>query len=155
LVGDTGELVIEHRLKNTGKLPIATKVYDHNFLTMDGVQVGTGYSITVPYKIEPTHPADEKFVKIDGSTATYIADVQGDERVAFGLQGFSTDPSDYRFSIVNRTAKVQVTIAGDRPLVNAVVWSIRSVLAVEPFIDVQADPGKDAVWSYTYTYSSL
>jgi hypothetical protein len=155
LVGDASELVIEHRLKNTGKLPIATKLYDHNFLTMDGVQVGSGYSVSVPYKLEPTRPPDDKFVKIDGSTATYVSDLKGEDRVAFGLQGFSTDPKNYHFSIMNKAADVQVTISGDRPLVNAVVWSIRSVLAVEPFIDIQADSGKEALWSYTYYYSRL
>jgi hypothetical protein len=155
LTAENSQLVIEHRLKNTGKLPIVTKIYDHNFLTMDGIQVGSSYSISVPYKIEPTRLPDSKFVKIDGSTATYVADLQGQDRVAFGLQGFSADPKDYRFSIMNRTANVQVTITGDRPLSNASVWSIRSVLAVEPFIDIQADPGKDALWTYTYTYSKL
>ena len=155
LIGDSSGLVIEHHLRNTGKLPIATKLYDHNFLTIDGIPVGSSYSISVPYKIEPTRLPDSKFVKIDGSTATYIADLQGQDRVSFGLQGFSTDPKDYHFSIMNRTANVQVTISGDRPLANASVWSIRSVLAVEPFIDIQADPGKEALWTYTYTYSKL
>lgn len=155
LVGDSSTLVIEHRLKNTGKLPIATRLYDHNFLTIDGVQVGSGYSISVPYTIQPTRLPDAKFVKINGSTADYIADLQGQDRVVFGLQGFSADAKDYRFTISNRTAKLQIAIAGDKPLANASVWSIRSVLAVEPFIDIQADSGKEAVWAYTYTYSRL
>ena len=154
-VGDGCELAIEHRLKNTGKLSISTRLYDHNFLTIDGVQVGSSYSISVPYKLEPTRAADNKFVKIDGSTATYVSDLQGQDRVAFGLQGFSTESKDYDFTIVNRTAKVQVKISGDHALANATVWSIRSVLAVEPFIDIQADPGKDALWNYRYTYSTV
>lgn len=155
LVGDSSVLVIEHRLKNTGKLPIVTKLYDHNFLTVDGRDVGSGYSISVPYKIASTRLPDSKFVKMDGSTAEYVADLQGQDRVVFGLQGFSSQASDNRFTVVNDAAKLRITIEGDRPLTNASVWSIRSVLAVEPFIDVQADPGKDARWSYTYTYTSL
>ena len=155
LVGDSSELVIEHRLMNTGKLPIASRLYDHNFLTIDGIHVGSGYSISVPYKLEPTRLPDGKFVKIDGSKATYIADLKGHDRVSFGLQGFSTDPKDYHFAISNQTAKLQVAITGDHPLADASVWSIRSILAVEPFIDILADPGKDDHWSYTYTYSKL
>lgn len=155
LVGDDSEFVMEHRLKNTGKISIATKLYDHNFLTVDGMGVGPWYSISVPYKIEATRPPDPKFARIDGSKAEYTADLQDQDRVAFGLQGFLTDPKDYHFTILNRTAKLQITITGDRPLTNASVWSIRSVLAVEPFIDIQVDPGKDVAWSYAYNYRSV
>ena len=155
LLGDTSALVIEHRLKNTGKLPIQSKVYDHNFLTMDGLGVGSAYSIEVPYKIERKRLPDSKFVRIDGSTAEYIADLQGTDRVQFGLEGYSADAKDYDFRIVNKAAKLQVKMVGDRPLVGASVWSIRDVLAVEPFIEIAADPGKDMSWSYTYTYEIL
>jgi hypothetical protein len=155
LDNDSNRLIIEHHLRNTGKLPIATRLYDHNFLTIDGIPVGSGYSITVPYAIQPTRQPDAKFVAIDGMTAKYIADLQGRDRVVFGLQGFSSDPKDYHFVIANRTAHVQVLITGDRPLTDASVWSIRDVLAVEPFINIQADPGKEDSWTYTYTYSQL
>jgi hypothetical protein len=155
LVGDSTMLVIEHHLKNTGKLPIITTVYDHNFLTIDGMDVGKAYSISVPYDIHPKPAPNASFVSIDGKKATYIADLQGKDRVAFGLQGFSADPKDYDFAIANQAASVQVRIKGDRPLINAEVWSIRSVLAVEPFIDIHVAPGQDYEWSYTYTYSTL
>jgi len=153
LVGDSSQLVIEHHLKNTGKLPLATKLYDHNFFTVDGLGVGTADSVTVPYAIQPSRPIDPKFSRVDGNKVSYVADLQGQDRVTVGLQGFSNDPKDYNFTVVNSAAPVQVQIVGDRPLVNATVWSIRTVLAVEPFIDIQADPGKDFSWTYTYTYS--
>jgi hypothetical protein len=154
LVGDSNQMVIEHHLKNTGKLPLSTKLYDHNFLTIDGIGTGTAYSISVPYEIQPARPPDAKFIRIDGKTANYISDLKGEDRVAFGLQGFSNNVSDYDFTIQNQVAHVQVRIVGDHPLTNATVWSIRSILAVEPFIDIQADPGKDFSWSYNYAYSS-
>jgi hypothetical protein len=155
LVGDTGSLVIEHHLKNTGKLPLKSKLYDHNFLTMDGLSVGTAYSITVPYKLDPKRLPDVRFARVDGSTAVYVADLQGQDRVQFGLEGYSADAKDYDFRIVNKAAKVQVRIVGDRPLVGASLWSIRAVMAVEPFIDIAADPGNEMTWSYTYTYSAV
>jgi hypothetical protein len=155
LTGDSSGLTIEHHLKNVGKLPLSSKLYDHNFLTIDGISVGPGYSITVPYKIEPTRQPDSKFAKIDNDTAAYVVGLQGQDRVAFGLQGFSSDPKDYHFVIKNTEAKFQVTIDGDQTLTNASVWSIRSILAVEPFIDIHADTGKEAAWTYRYTYSTF
>ena len=155
LLGDTSQMVIEHHLKNTGKLAIATPVYDHNFLTIDGLPVGKAYSITVPYDLKPTHAPDVKFIKIDGKTASYITDLQGQDRAAFGLQGFGSDAKDYDFAVTNQAAGIEVRVRGDHPLTDAVVWSIRSILAAEPFIQVQADPGNEFDWSYSYTYSNV
>jgi hypothetical protein len=155
LVGKEARLVIEHHLKNTGKTPIATVLYDHNFLTMDDTGVGSAYTVTVPYLIKPTRAPDPKFITIEGNKATYIADLHDKDRVAFGLQGFSGDVKDYDFRIANTEANVEVHMQGDRPLSNASVWSIRDVLAVEPFIDISVDPGKETAWTYTYTYTDL
>ena len=155
LLGDTSSLVIEHSLKNTGKLPITSKLYDHNFLTIDGEDVGAGFSVSVPYKLTTQRAPDTKLVKIDGSTATFIVGLHGDDKASFGLQGFSSDPKDYNFTVLDPAAKIQINIAGDRALNSATIWSFRSLVAIEPFINIQADPGKEANWSYTYTYSPI
>jgi hypothetical protein len=46
-------------------------------------------------------------------------------------------------------------ITGNRPLASTALWSIRSVLSVEPFIDVTAEPSKVFTWKYTYTYYTM
>jgi hypothetical protein len=155
LVGKDAQLVIEHHLKNTGQTPISTVVYDHNFLTIDDKTIGSDYSVEVPYEIKPTRQPDPKFAKIEGNKAEYIADLKGEDRVSFGLQGFGDSPKDYDFKVVNKGAKVQVHIVGDRPVVNASLWSIRDVIAVEPFVNINVEPGKEFTWSYTYTYTDL
>jgi hypothetical protein len=35
------------------------------------------------------------------------------------------------------------------------LWSIPTVLAVEPFIDIQVGSGESFTWKYTYTYFTL
>ncbi len=155
LVGDTSQLVIEHSLKNTGKLPLSTRVYSHNFLTIDGLGVGPDYSVTAAYDIHPTRPTDPKIVHIDGKTGTFLVALKDGDHGTFGLEGYGPDAKDYDYTVKNSAAHLAVHIVGNRPVVNAMVWSIRSILAVEPFVAVQADPGKDFTWSYTYTYSAV
>jgi hypothetical protein len=46
-------------------------------------------------------------------------------------------------------------IVGDRPLEREALWSIRSVLAMEPFVAMSIQPGREFKWKYTYTYYSL
>jgi hypothetical protein len=32
------------------------------------------------------------------------------------------------------------------------LWSIRSVISMEPYVDVSTEPGSTTSWTYTYTY---
>lgn len=151
---DKPQLIIEHRLKNTGKQPIQSVLYNHNFTVFDGAPTGD-ISVTVPYELRSTRAPDPKFALITGKKFSYAKTLESQERVAAGLQGFGTEASEYDFRIENKKTGTGIRIQGDRPLQNATVWSIRSVVAVEPFIDVKADPGKEFAWTYTYTYYTL
>lgn len=155
LADNAPELTIEHTLKNTGKLPIASSVYDHNFLVLDGTPIGPGISVHVPYKIDNSRPPANGAAEVAGSEFHYLKKVENEDHVSGGLQGFGKTPSDYDFRIENTMAGAGVHITGDRPLTGASLWSIRSVVAVEPTIAVTADPGADFSWKYTYDYFTL
>ena len=46
-------------------------------------------------------------------------------------------------------------MTGDRPLSNIAVWSIRTVNAVEPYISMSIEPGKEFTWKLNYEYYTL
>ena len=52
---------------------------------------------------------------------------------------------------LERTKKVGagVWITGDRPL-RFGYWSIRTVLAAEPYIELAVEPGQEFTWTWTY-----
>ena len=43
-------------------------------------------------------------------------------------------------------------ITGNRPLTDNVLWSIRTVLSIEPYIAVDIEPGDEFIWSDTIEY---
>jgi hypothetical protein len=43
-------------------------------------------------------------------------------------------------------------ITGDRPLARVVLWSIRTVLSLEPYVAMTIEPGQEFTWQYTYTF---
>ena len=45
-----------------------------------------------------------------------------------------------------------VRITGDRPLTKLALWSIRSVVSIEPFVDVSTEPGGRTMWTYNYKH---
>ena len=68
------------------------------------------------------------------------------------MLGFGDDARDYDIRVENRKTGAGLRITGDRPLTKLALWSIRSVVSMEPFVDVSTEPGGDTMWTYTYTH---
>ncbi len=155
LVPGKPEMVIEHTLKNIGRRPIRSSVYDHNFLVLDKQPPSPGYAITFPFQVSADEHLDKNLADVRGKQIVYLKTLQGKDRVYTTIEGFSQSPDDYKIRIENTTVNAGMTISGDRPLQKIALWSIRSVLAVEPFIDVSVEPGNQLKWMYTYRFYTL
>jgi hypothetical protein len=155
LVKGSAAMQIEHHLRNTGRKPIETNVYDHNFLRIDGQAPGPDYTITTPFQIKSNRPPGKDLAEIRGNQIVYLKTLANQDRVATPMQGFADRPGDYDVRIDNRKAGVGMRITADRPLQSESLWSIRAVLAVEPFIHIAAAPGQEFAWTMTYSYYTL
>lgn len=155
LIKGRPEMVIEHSLKNTGNHPIVTNVYDHNFLSMDHHPPGAGLTITFPFTIENAKPLAQGLAEMRGNQISYLKDLQGKDTVATQIRGFSGDAKDYDIRIESQETGTGMRIQGNRPIARMGLWSIRSVVAVEPYLDISIDPAKAYTWDYTYTYYTI
>jgi len=152
LVKGQPEMVIAHSLKNTGRKTIRSSVYDHNFLVLEPRPIGPNFVITLPFPIRTEHPLDAELAEIRGNQLLYKKALEGRDTVATSILGYSDQPSDYHITIENKAAGAGMTIVCDRPLAREELWSIRSILAMEPFVDMAIEPGKTFTWTYRYTY---
>ena len=149
------ELKLEHRLKNTGRQRIETTVYNHNFLALDGMTTGAGFVVKTPYDIVSTRPPNAALAEIRGRSVVYLADLADQQTVSTPLSGFGPTAADYDFRVEHTKAGAGVRITADRPLSRASLWSMRTTLAVEPFLAIGLDPGQEFTWTITYTYYLL
>ena len=92
-------LVIEDRLKNTGKKPIDTTVYNHHFMTLSPGE--DGVELQAPFTLAQTRPMPADVVKFDGDRMTYLRGLTGQEQVAGDLTGFTNAVSDNDFRITD------------------------------------------------------
>jgi hypothetical protein len=90
--------------------------------------------------------------ELRGNQIVYRKPLREKETVFTQLEGFGPTAADYRFTIENRKTGAGMRITGDRPLFNVALWSIRSVLSLEPFVAMTIQPGQEFSWKYTYTY---
>ncbi len=152
LVKGSAGMQIEHSLRSTGQKAIETNVYDHNFLRIDGEAPGPDYTISTPFAIQSNRPPNKDFAEIRGSQIVYLKPLENQDRVTTAIQGFSDKAADYDVRVENKKAGVGVSIKGDRPLQSEALWSIRAVLAVEPFVHISAASGKEFTWTMSYNY---
>jgi hypothetical protein len=146
------EMVLEHSLKNTGTKPIDSTVYDHNFWTLDNLAPGPGLVIRFPFQLQTTHPPKSDFAEIRGNEFVYTKALADKDRVTSTFRGYRDTAADYDIRVENLKVGAGVRIRGNRPLANVVLWSIRTVMAIEPYIAMKIEPGDEFTWKLTYDY---
>ncbi len=155
LIAGKPEMVLEHSLKNTGTRAIRTSVYNHNFIVLDKQQTGAGFVITVPFQIRSQRPPNRELAEIRGNQIVYLKTLEGRDVVTTPLQGFGETARDHEIRIDNAKVGAGMKIVGDRPLLSESLWSIRSVIAPEPFVSIAVEPGSEFTWKSTYSYYTL
>ena len=145
------QMVLEHKLKNSGKKPIQTNTYCHNFFTIDH-QI-TGPNSVVKFAFPVSVSSENPLVRINGQQIEFVRDFLPDENVLFGnVQGHTKSVEDYDFRIENAKTGAGVRIRCDRPISKIVFWSYTTTQCPEPFIDIDVQPGKTFTWTITYDF---
>jgi hypothetical protein len=148
-------LIIDHTLKNLGRLPILTSVYNHNFLVLDSQTTGPDFSVRLPFSIKSERPIKADLGTVDGNRILYNKLLEGRDVFTVKIGGFGATSQDYDIHIENSGLGVGMRITGDHPIEKEELWSIRSVIAIEPFIHLTVAPGETIRWSYSYLYYTL
>lgn len=157
VAADEPKLVLEHQLKNTGKKPLGTTVYNHNFFIIDGETTGPNILTTFGYEPEPQDGRGfGETAMIQGNQLVYQVPLQKGKHVFTpDLRGYSSNIEDYDIRIENRKSGAGVHITANRPLLKMVYWASHTTACPEPFIQVDVDSGKNFTWDITYEFYTL
>jgi hypothetical protein len=147
-------MLIEHVLRNSGTKAIITSVYDHNFLDVDSGGAAAGLTLTTPFVLTADPPPNSALAQVMGREFLFNASPPIDQRILTKLSGFSAAATDYDFHIVDRSRGAGVRITADQPLQQITLWSIRPVMAIEPFVKMTLAPGESFRWSYRYAFEA-
>ena len=155
LVKGKPEMVIEQSLKNTGRRVIQSSVYNHNFVVLDKQPPWPYFTFRVPFEIKANRPPNKELAEVRGNQVVYMRPLAGQDQVAVPIQGFSDSVKDTEIVIENKKVGAGVRITGDRPLVRDLLWSIRTVLAIEPYISIDIQPGGEFTWKNMLEYYTM
>jgi hypothetical protein len=144
------ELRMEHTLRNTGDKPISGFVYNHNFIRWDNQPPGPDYTMRFAFDPKPADPLGDTPLIYQGRTVSFTRALAGKDAVRSLPLGFGGAASDYDFRFEHRRLGIGLRVTADQPLYRTVIWGIRSVFAIEPFIRYEILPGQQFSWRYTY-----
>jgi hypothetical protein len=152
---DKPVMIIEHSLKNTGRRNIQSSVYNHNFVVLDKQAPGPDFTFRVPFQIQPTRVPDKELAVVTGNEVVYMKPLSDEDEAVVLIGGFSDDLKDTEIIIENKKVGAGMKISGNRPLIRDILWSIRSVLAIEPYISVDIQPGSEFTWKNIFEYYTI
>jgi hypothetical protein len=146
-----GQLVLEHRLENTGKTALETDVFNHDFYMLDNQP--TSPDIVVKFPFEAKSGRDWRGPgAIRDKQIVYQQELQKGQTVSGEITGFGPTAADYDFRVENRKTGVGVHQTGDRPLSRLYFWSIRTTVCPEAYVHIRVEPGKETAWRTTYEF---
>jgi hypothetical protein len=151
LVPGKPQLLIEHRLRNTGAKPISTMVFPHNFLKLS--PGNENVQVTVPFKVVSEPPPSAEYIKIDGNKVSYVKPLTNTMRASVPMAGYGPTAKDNAAEIIDTKTGYGMSFKGDLPLSEMHIWSIRTVMGLVPLTDLGTiAPGAEKRWVYNYTY---
>ena len=97
-------------------------------------------------------PQMQTLAETKANKLVYAKVLEGAECYPGNFTGFGADAKDNDIRIENKKTGAGVHITADRPLSRFGYWSIRTVVAPEPYIDLNIEPGQQFTWTYTFDY---
>jgi hypothetical protein len=153
LVKGKAQLVIAHRLTNTGRQVIETKVYDHNLFPIDQQQTGPGLTLSFPFRLTG---AEERGIGnlayIRDTGIGFLRNLQKQESAYAELHGYGDQSKDYTIRLENHHTGAGMRITCDRPLSRLVFWACSTTACPEPYIAIKIAPGATVSWTLTYDF---
>lgn len=156
LISGKPELVIAHSLKNTGKKPIETTVYNHNFFMLDQQLIGPDYTVQFPFKLSVESSPRGELGKITKGRIEYLRELGSKDHLFYdNMKGYGETAKDYDIRIENKKTGAGVRITSDRPLDDLAFWSAEKTLCPEPYTRVMVEPGQTFTWHIYYQFYTL
>ncbi len=159
LVKGKPTMVLQHSLKNTGKVLIETSAYNHNFFVIDNEPTGPNIKTSFPFELKVDDKGDGSLkgfgtiAEIQGKSIVYNRELKKGEHVySSGLVGFNAVPQDYNIVIENLKTGAGVRITSDAVLEKLVYWACSTTACPEPYIKLSVAPGEEIQWKYNYEF---
>lgn len=149
------QLIVVHRLRNTGSRPIETQVFDHNFFVTDSQTIAPGIVLKFPFALQAEQARGLDLAAIRDDSIAILRPLGTRESVYAVLHGYGATAADYDIRLEDHLTGAAVRIRADRPLSKLVYWGSVKTLCPEPYIQVSVPPGETFSWTLYYDFYTV
>ncbi|HEY8344944.1 MAG TPA: hypothetical protein VIL66_07120 [Bacillota bacterium] len=147
------QLQIDYCLKNLGERAVHTTEYCHNFIGIDGYQVGADYKLEFLYPVQllpAENAAAQEVLRIDGREINW--NFQPTEDFYGKLDNIPSE-APHQWTIRHQPTNTEVTEESFFSPLRVALWGKGHVISPEVFIEIKVNPGETQRWSRRYTFS--
>jgi len=130
-------IMIQSQLTNTGKKDLDTTEYNHNFLNIDNIPVGPGYSLWL------NHYQFEKTPEIMKTENNRLVFTRKPTAPFYGFLGYMGE-GNVHWEM--RAGGLGIREIGQGPVIRCVLWGKSNVFSAECYVPVQAKVGETCHW---------
>jgi hypothetical protein len=147
---------INYELKNTGDKAILSNEYVHNFLALNGQAIHKGYTLKLPFTINPESFTETvnpmQTVEFKDALVKWNSEVT--EPFFFSNMN-SKEEEDYWWELVHEEERIGIreNCYGKVSKVN--LWGTRHVVSPEVFHPIYLRPSEKDIWKRTFTFFDL
>lgn len=149
-------LIITCQLDNTGRKPIETDEYVHNFVGVDQDLIEKDYLLRLPFELHPkkfqalVNPENKMVI---GKNKISFRDIPNKQFFVSHLNGNETLPAAWELHHLKSGVGIRETGNFSTEKVN--LWGWQHVISPELFQYVSIDPGNAEAWTRTYQFFNL
>ncbi len=144
---DGTDLNIDYALENCGEKPLATEQYNHNFLAVDGKNIGPDYQIktSFPFNFELIDggiQVDDEYLTLTEIPLTYF----------YALQSDCADLQNVDWQLIHQPSGHGLRVNEQFLLFKLALWGKSYVISPEFFVWIDLQPGETQNWQRKYTF---
>ncbi|WP_339801946.1 hypothetical protein MKY19_08350 [Paenibacillus sp. FSL R5-0744] len=147
------QLKIAYELHNKGDKPIQTEEYIHNFVGIDGLNIGSDFELRLSNGLKVVEPESQytnNLLEVSGNTLTWSE--EPDRSFYCKLSGWGGPEAEFNWELVHKPSGTGVRESGDFPVARMALWGERHVVSPEVFVNISLLPHESKSWSRTYHF---
>jgi len=148
LSAESNRLHIKTRLENTGKKPIRTTEFNHNFLCLGGHALGPDYRLSLPYT--PKIEVNSGEFEIGESCLSLKARQEKGAFYCF-VRNFA-EAAAHKWTLTHLPSGLTVSETGDFKVEAFNLWGKAHVISPEVFVRLDIAPGSSFEWTREWEF---
>ena len=145
---DENRLTIGYCLENTGKQPLVTEEYAHNFVAIDGHGIGPGYALSASFPLSFPSLPEPLTQGADGS----LGFARAPEKAFYGrIEQPGAGPGSW-WRLEHKPSGVWMRETVDVSVAPFALWGVAHTMSPEAFVQIDLAPGQVMRWERRYEF---